>query len=102
MDDPTTQLTRRKLLTKGALAVAAGVAASAGLAALPEVVGAATPAAEPEPVDLNPIGDDVVAHVRDASSGEIAVLVGTNELVYHDPALVGRLLAGARRAKSEA
>lgn len=105
MADQPTELTRRKLLTKGALTVAASVAASAGLAALPQVVGAATPvspAAKPESVDLNPVGDDVVAHVRDASSGEIAVLVGTKELVYHDPALVGRLLAGARRAKSEA
>ena len=105
MADPTPELTRRKLLTTGALGMAAGIAASTGLAALPEVLRTAAPvrpAAKPEPVDLNPVGDDVVAHVRDASTGEIALLVGTRELVYHDPALVGRLLAGARRAQSEA
>jgi hypothetical protein len=97
-------VTRRKLLTTGALGIAAGVAAATGLAGLPAAVEAAArprPAEPPEPIDLTPVGDEVVAHVRDASTGEVAVLVGTHELVYHDRALVGRLLAGARRATSE-
>jgi hypothetical protein len=104
MSDQPPAISRRKLLTTGALGVAAGFAASTGLAALPAAVEAAAgprPAAKPEPVDLTAVGDDVVAHVRDASTGEVALLVGTSELVYHDPALVGRILAGARRAQSE-
>ena len=104
MSDELPAISRRKLLTTGALGVAAGIAASTGLPALPAAGGAAagpSPAAKPEPVDLTAVGDDVVAHVRDASTGEVALLVGTRELVYHDPALVGRLLAGARRAQSE-
>ena len=104
MSDNPTGLSRRKLLTSGALGVAGGIAASAGLAGLPAVIeAAARPLAvpPPEPPDLTPVGDDIVAHVRDASSGEVAVLIGTRELVYNDPALVGRLLAGARRAQSE-
>ena len=103
MSENPTGVTRRKLLTTGALGIAAGVAAATGLAGLPAAVEAAShprPAA-PEPIDLTPVGDHVVAHVRDASTGEVAVLVGTHELVYRDPALVGRLLAGARRATSE-
>jgi hypothetical protein len=34
----------------------------------------------------------LVAHVRDASTGEIALMVGTREVIVHDPALVRRLI----------
>ena len=36
-----------------------------------------------------------------AATGEISVLAGTSEVVYHDRVLVARLLAGARRAGGE-
>ena len=104
MSDQPQDISRRKLLRTGALGVAAGIAASTGLAGIPAAVEKATgprAAAKPEALDMNAVGEDVIAHVKDASAGEIALLVGTRELVYHDPALVGRLLAGARRAQSE-
>lgn len=105
MAEPTPRLTRRSLLTTGALGVAAGIAASTGLTNLSQVAAAAAPTrpgAEPETLNLDPVGDDVVAHVQNASSGEVALLFGTREFVYRDPALVSRLLAGARRARTEA
>jgi hypothetical protein len=104
MSDQAHDISRRKLLTTGALGVAAGIAATTGLTAFPAAVEAAKgqrAADKPEPLDMNEVGEDVIAHVKNASAGEIALLVGTRELVYHDPALVGRLLAGARRAQSE-
>jgi hypothetical protein len=37
-----------------------------------------------------------VAHVRDLKTGEIAVMVGTREIVYRDPQFVKRLIKAAR------
>jgi hypothetical protein len=52
---------------------------------------------EPQP-DVTPVGTDVVAHVRNASTGEVSIMVGERELAYTDRALVARLLKGARQA----
>jgi hypothetical protein len=41
-------------------------------------------------------------HVRNASKGELSLMVGERELVYTDRALVARLLKGARQAGREA
>ncbi|MHB8672628.1 MAG: hypothetical protein ACYDAK_03005 [Candidatus Limnocylindrales bacterium] len=104
MPDP---VTRRKFLTSASLGVAAaaGIAAAGGASALGGIARASAPAApsrrDPEP-DLSAVGDDVVAHVRNASTGEVVIYVGTREVVYRDRALVSRLLAGARTAGSEA
>jgi hypothetical protein len=90
-------LSRRKLLKDGSLGLIAGVAAISGVdkvASIPGLVADANP-------DLSSVGSDVVAHVRNASTGEVAVMVGTSEVVYRDPQLVGRLLAAARRASQE-
>lgn len=95
-------LSRRTFLAHASLGVAAGVAAASGIQAVPQLLQAAGVAATPAtPPDLTPLGDDLVAHVRDASRGDVALLVGTREVVYHDPELVGRLLQGARRAGQE-
>jgi hypothetical protein len=37
-------------------------------------------------------GGPLVAYVRDPARGEVAILVGTEEVVRYDPALVARLL----------
>lgn len=37
----------------------------------------------------------LVAHIRDAGSGEMSLLVGTRELVVRDPDLVARLVKAA-------
>ena len=87
-------LPRRAVLRKASLGVVAGVAATAGLGHLPELIGPAN-AAEPDP-DLTPLGDDLVAHVRDASTGDVSILAGEREVIHHDPQLVDRLLRAAR------
>jgi hypothetical protein len=91
------QLSRRTLLKTGSVGVIGAVAALSGLDKVASLAGSR---AEGEP-DLTALGSDVVAHVRNASTGEVAVMVGTSEVVYRDPQLVGRLLAAARRANKE-
>ena len=91
------EMSRRDLLKTGSLGVVAGVAALSGidkLAAIPGLTAEAAP-------DLSALGEDVVAHVRDASTGDVAILVGTHEVLHRDPQLVGRLLAVARQANRE-
>ena len=98
-------VSRRAFLTKASVGVAgglaAGVAATSGLS-LASVLAAAPASSEKAAgPDLTPLGRDVVAHLRDASSGEISLLVGKREIVYHDPELAGRILSGVRRAGTE-
>jgi hypothetical protein len=101
----TTSMSRRGFLTKASVGVAAGVAASvaatSGIATAGSLL-AAPVTTDIEAPDVTPVGEDVVAHVRNASTGEVSLMVGHTELVYHDRALVGRLLKGARRARQEA
>lgn len=92
------ELSRRTLLKTGSLGLIAGVAALSGIDRVASIPGVKAADAEP---DLTAIGTDVVAHVRDASTGDVAVMVGTSEVVYRDPQLVGRLLAAARQADRE-
>jgi hypothetical protein len=40
----------------------------------------------------------MLVHVRDVASGEIALMVGTRELIYRDPELVSRLVRTAAAA----
>jgi hypothetical protein len=100
MTDP---LSRRRFLTRASLgaaaAAAATVAATSGIATVEGLL-ASAPAVnggEPEP-DVTPVGQDVVAHVRNASTGEVSIMVGEHEVAYTDRALVARLLKGARQA----
>ena len=101
------ELSRRAFMTRAAAATAAGVAATSGIVALPGLIAAAGPTAgKPLQVattlDLSSVGQDVIAHVEDASSGDVVLFVGTSEVRYHDPELVARLLKGARTARQEA
>lgn len=89
-----TKLTRRKFLTRATIAAAAvtgGAATLAGMEA-PAVLAAAPQARSPRPRR----SDALVAHVRNISTGEVAVLMGTREVVYRDRALVARLLGAVR------
>jgi hypothetical protein len=90
-------ISRRTVLKKGSLGIIAGVAALSGIDKVASLSGLAAT----EAPDLSAVGSDVVAHVANASTGEIAVMVGTTEVAYRDPQLVGRLLAAARRASRE-
>lgn len=103
-----TDWSRRTFLTKASLGVAAGVAAtvaSASGVATVESLLAAPPApagGDAGELDVTAVGEDVVAHVRNASTGEVSLMVGHHELVYQDRALVSRLLKGARLVGREA
>jgi hypothetical protein len=99
------EVSRRRFLTRTSLGVGVAVAA---VAALPHA--ALAQAAPPAGQNLLPNGpleslsgmallEPMVIHVRDVATAEIAVLVGTQEFVYRDPALVAHLVVQtARRA----
>ncbi len=96
-------LSRRRFLTRASIGVAATAALVAGIPGAPRLAAAAIEPAAPEPPgSVEPPGEDIVAHVRSTSTGELAVLMGTREVVYRDPALVRRLLAAARRSNGKA
>jgi hypothetical protein len=95
-------VSRRTFLGKGSLAVAAagllssvpglsgllGAAETEGPAADASVAGADAGAAN--------LSEPLVAHVRDASTGEISLFNGTREVIVRDPQLAGRLVRAAR------
>jgi hypothetical protein len=84
------ELTRRSFLTHASIGLAGGTLVGGltglpGLAALP-LGGMALPARAAEPVQ------GLIAHVRNVATGEIAVMVGTREVIHRDRALAVRLL----------
>jgi hypothetical protein len=93
------KFTRRTLLFRAS----AGAAAAGALIAVPTLLGTGTAAAEHAPAGRSPApasnaasSEPVVAYIRDTRRGEIALYVGTREIIRHDPELVSRLLqAGA-------
>jgi len=88
------ELTRRSFLTHASIGVGvAGGALVGGLAAMPGWAEAQMPAvAVTEPVE------GLIAHVRDVSTGEIAVMVGTREVIHRDRSLAMRLMDVAQRS----
>lgn len=90
------ELTRRTFLARSSIAAAAltgGVAAVAKLATSTPPVLSATSAT---PVAVPALGQPLVAHVRNIATGEVAVLMGTQEVIYRDVAVVQRLLGALR------
>ena len=93
-------VSRRGLLRNGSLAVVGvglvAAAPGAGLAAKASEAGAAgrSPATAPESAAL-PAGarldGPLVAHVKDLSTGEIGVYLGTSEVSFRDPQLAAKL-----------
>jgi hypothetical protein len=71
----------------GAIAVVPGLASVLKLPA-PAAVG---------PTQAN-LDGPLVAHVRDLSSGEISLLVGTEHVIHRDRDLAARLYAAVQRA----
>jgi hypothetical protein len=100
-------VTRRGFLAQVSVATGVGLAGGLGLhkllaasssSASVEVVQPMRPvqAMLPE-MDQVSLAGPMLIHVRDFASGEIAMMVGTQELVYRDPELVSGLV---RRAAS--
>ena len=86
------QLTRRTFLARASIATAAVTGGAAVISSIPaSAISAAT--ATPAVRGVAPsVGEPLVAHVRNVATGEVAVLMGTREVVYRDRALVARLL----------
>ncbi|MFI5267854.1 MAG: hypothetical protein ACHQ7M_10805 [Chloroflexota bacterium] len=97
-------LTRRRFLgwtTAGAagaglLALAPSLTRRAAAPAPSTSVPALAPAAG---FSLPDSSEPVVAYVHNAASGDISLMVGTREVVLHDPDLVARLLHRASGAR---
>ena len=88
------ELTRRRFLVQSWIGVAGAAAAGAGGVVLHELTAGRSPSA----VLVTRTSDPLVLHVRDARKGEVALLVGTSEVVYKEPELVQRILSTAHQA----
>lgn len=89
-----TKLTRRSFLKQTS-------ASAATLGLLPAVPALAVFSHSPKaPVtDLSAtLTRPMVAHVSDVASGEITLFVGDQEIVFHDPQIVARLIKAASLA----
>jgi hypothetical protein len=93
------KISRRTLFQRTSI----GVAAAGAFIAAPRILGSrpvpavgATRSAE-KTAPTNPAADPsasepVMAYIRDSAKGEIALYVGTREIIRHDPELASRLL----------
>ncbi|HKA02880.1 MAG TPA: hypothetical protein VKD67_01085 [Acidimicrobiales bacterium] len=92
-------LSRRTFLGASAAAAGAAVigvpiataAAGSGAAAAPTLAAGAAGAAAVGAKATGPL----VVYVRDAAAGDVSIMVGTQEVAYHDPDLVARLARAA-------
>jgi hypothetical protein len=105
-------VTRRGFLTQVSVTTGVGIAGGLGLHKLligegsaPAAARAAAPAAPVSNMASTPLAMESVTlagpmlvHVRDVASAEVAMMVGTRELVYRDPELVSRLVQTAASA----
>ena len=95
-------VSRRTFLGRGSLAVAAaGVLSTVpGLSGLITATETEGPAADTSvagaDTEAASLSEPLVAHVRDASTGEISLFNGAREIVVRDPQLAGRLVRAAR------
>jgi hypothetical protein len=87
------EVSRRGFITQASIVGAA--AAVASTASLPTGADAAEPSGSPAS-ELRIRGsapEDVVVHIRDAKSSEVALIAGHDEFVYHDAKLVSSVLS---------
>ena len=86
------KLTRRGFIRQ----TSASVAAPGMRVAAPQLIASTEPAADTaitasEP-SLAALTEPMLAHVRDAATGEVSLLVGTREIIFRDTELVMLLL----------
>lgn len=88
------KVTRRGFIHTS-VGAATGLAAAGALGAAPQLAGALV-----KPNRTTPLAkgaeQPMVAYVRDASRGEIALMVGDREVNYHDSEVVARLIKAAQ------
>ncbi|HLQ42543.1 MAG TPA: twin-arginine translocation signal domain-containing protein [Thermoplasmata archaeon] len=89
-DEKKSKISRRSFLQKTAV----GAAAVGAMAAAPTILKMTENVqASPPPGDVSA---PVMAYVKDASTGTLVVMWGTQEIVTRDPGLVNRLTNYAR------
>jgi hypothetical protein len=90
-----TDLNRRSFLKQTSLGAATlGLLSSLpALAAIPD-----SPQATKPELPAAAFSGPMIAHVSDVATGEVALLVGAREIIFHDTELVARLMKAARRA----
>lgn len=88
-------LTRRGFLTRGSI----GVALAGTLALVPGLATARALGTAPGSDTRSWNNEPLVAHVRNLASGEIALLVGTEQIIIRDRDLAVRLYAAARPSR---
>jgi hypothetical protein len=91
------KLTRRGFLQKTSVGAAA-VGALLTVPGLTKAKAAPAPTSADAVIDLTAAQRSglLVAHVRNLQTGEIALMVGTREIVFHDRRFVARLVKAAR------
>jgi hypothetical protein len=93
-----TRLTRRSFLAQASKGVAGGSLVGA-LAAVPRLTEVSRGAPESPAAAASEPVQGLIAHVRDASTGEIAIMVDTREVIHRDRSLAGRLMEIAHGAR---
>lgn len=100
------EVSRRRFLTQTSVGVGVTLAAVAALpraAVAPSVVPSHQNALPVEPTATASLAGmsllaPMLVRVRDVATAEIAVLIGEQEFIYRDPALVTRLIQTANQA----
>ena len=92
MGEKNVNVSRRAFLSRASLGVVLAGAAAAvpGLSAVVRL-----PAAPATTPDLPLVAEPLVAHVRDLASGELSLMVGTDQVVLRDADLAARLYGAA-------
>lgn len=96
------EVTRRGFITQASVVGAA--AAVVGISSMPTGASAAQGASNSPASDLRINGsvpEDVVVHIRDAKTSEVALIAGEDEFVYHDAKLVSSVLSKFSKSTKE-
>jgi len=98
-------VSRRRFIVRSSLAAGVLAAGAGGLTAVSRGrgVGGRRPAVEaPSPgLAAAAARGPMVVHVRDVGRAEVALMVGTREIVYRDPQLVAGIMQAASHAGME-
>ncbi len=93
------EVTRRGFITQ-----ASAVGAAAAVAGIVPTGADAVQSTSSPASDLKihgPVPEDVVVHIRDAKTSEVALIAGHEEFVYHDARLVSSVLSKFNKSTKE-
>ncbi len=89
-----TEFSRRGFITRASVVGVGAAVAATGIASLPGAADAAqrTTGNDSDHKINGSAPQDVVVHIRDARTSEVALIAGDEEFVFHDAALVSSVL----------